>query len=81
METKVKKLSLNKETLLRLQEKQMNALAGGEAALVSDGYTTGGGCPNYTDQVGCPGTVTLQSTTIEVTAAQAVSCCKKTCNN
>jgi hypothetical protein len=81
METKVKKLSLNKETLLRLQEKQMNALAGGEAALVSGGSTMGSGCPNYTDNVGCPGEVTLQSIPNEVQAAQAVSCCKKTCNN
>ncbi len=82
MEKKIKKLSLNKETLVSLQEKQMKSLIGGNA-LISDGTTSsytcapaGGSCtpvPVSTDScVTCPKT--------EAVEAEAVSCCKKTCN-
>jgi natural product precursor len=41
---KISKLFLNKETLVSLQEKQMKAVLGGEAALYSSGETSG--CPS-----------------------------------
>ncbi len=39
----LKRLSLNKETLISLQDKQMQAVLGGEAALYSTGETSS--CP------------------------------------
>jgi natural product precursor len=49
MKSKVKfnqKLSLNKETIAKMNEKQMNKVAGGKNLLTSSGvcYTSGGSC-------------------------------------
>lgn len=82
MEKKTKKLKLNKETLVSLQEKQMRSLIGGEA-MASKGSTSsytcassGGTCtplPISQDScVTCPSKPAL--------AEEAVSCCAKTCN-
>jgi hypothetical protein len=43
-EPKLKKLSLNKETLISLQDKQMKAVLGGEAMLYSRGESSS--CPS-----------------------------------
>ncbi len=82
MEKKTKKLKLNKETLISLQERQMQTLAGG-AALISDGatssYTCGTGCTpipiSSNSCVTCP-----KKAAVAEAELVAASCCKKTCN-
>jgi len=80
---KPKKLTLNKETLVSLQEKQMRSLIGGQA-MMSNGSTSawtcapsGGSCtppdPSDNSCITCP--------KAEAVAEVAASCCKKTCNS
>lgn len=73
---KIKKLSLNKEVISSLQEKQMGSLIGGEM-LASKGktaaYTCGGNscfCPPITKSA-------LEEEDVE----QPGSCCQNSCNN
>jgi natural product precursor len=84
MEKKTKKLMLNKETLISLQEKQMQSLVGGQAAMsngATSSYTcasSGGTCtpvPISTDSCAtCPKKAAFAD-------IDAASCCKKTCNS
>lgn len=60
-----KKLSLNKETLLRLQERQLQASLGGQEAMLSDGHTAM-----------CE---TVDSCTCN--PDEPVTCCKKSCRD
>jgi len=74
---KIKKLKLNKEVLARLQEKQMDALAGGMAdgnmSTTNTPISTGTGCNTPT-----PGPTHIPAGF----AGRAFdsSCCKKSCN-
>lgn len=72
----MKKLTLNKETLSNLQEKQMSSIIGG-AAMASNGTTSTYSCSG--DSCFCPESFgcTPQEQKQE---AMAASCCKKTCN-
>jgi len=78
MENKVKKLVLNKEAIIYLQDKQMQALVGGEV-LVSNGATS-----SYTCGIQCyPPVGTIDCMTVPITSTVPdipASCCKKTCN-
>ena len=50
-EPKLKRLSLNKETLISLQDKQMKAVLGGEAVLYTSGESSS--CPSADCQDSC----------------------------
>jgi len=84
MEKKPRKLVLNKETLVSLQEKQMQSLAGGQA-MMSDNSTGSYTCASSGGT--CNPTVVSSNSCItcpkKVAAAEelAASCCKKTCNS
>lgn len=73
----MKKLKLNKETLISLQEKQMKSILGGEV-LASNGSTSSYTCAP-SGGVCNPVTTTCPVPT-ESLEAEAASCCKKTCN-
>jgi len=84
MQKKTKKLLLNKETLISLQEKQMQSLVGGQA-MMSNGSTSaytcassGGTCTpipiSSNSCATCPKKAALEEDLV------AASCCKKTCN-
>lgn len=70
MKKKLNRLTLNKETLMRLQDSQMKSLVGGGQDAITISSTNAYTCST------CPGT--LDCTTTEIPAA--ASCCKKTCN-
>jgi natural product precursor len=84
MEKKIKKLSLNKETLVSLQERQMQSLIGG-AALMSDGPSSGYTCA--TKGTCTPIPVEVSNSCINCVPKlggfdeNVMSCCKKTCND
>jgi len=72
---KIKKLKLNKEVLARLQEKQMDALAGGMAegnmSTPNAPVSTGTGCNTVSPTHAAGG---FAGPTV------STSCCKKSCN-
>jgi len=72
---KIKKLKLNKEVLAKLQEKQMDALAGGMAdgnmSTTNNPVSTGMGCNTASPTHPAGG---FASPTVYT------SCCKKSCN-
>ena len=71
-----KRLSLNKETLLRLQEQQLKAIIGAEA-MMSNG--TSSVCPEHS-VVACCGVSVNGSCSDKAAAADAgATCCKKSC--
>ena len=69
-----KRLSLNKETLLRLQEQQLKAIIGAEA-LMSNG--TSSVCPEHS-VVACCG-VSVNGSDKAAVANVEATCCKKSC--
>ncbi len=78
---KIKKLSLNKETISSLQEKQMKSLIGGQALSsrgTTSGYTCGTGCTPVTD--GCVTSGGASCICQQVADVVPASCCKNSCN-
>lgn len=71
----LKKLSLKKETLLNLQEKQLKAIVGGEV-MMSNGTSSTYSCSG--NSCFCPN-VTIKRSVAPMDDV-AASCCKKTCN-
>ena len=67
----MKKLSLNKETLLRLQDEQMNSLVGAAKDMSND--DSAGVCVSNGNDKACDVDV------IGVARAAAATCCKKSC--
>lgn len=76
---KIKKLSLNKEVISSLQEKQMKSLMGG-SALASKGKTAAYTCGG--DSCFCPSSITCPKAeaAADVEEPQPPSCCQNSCN-
>lgn len=72
----MKKLKLNKESLIALQARQMKALLGGDE-LASSGGTTGG----YTIYPQCPGPMQPTDSPDAVLEGTGSSCCRKSCRS
>jgi natural product precursor len=75
---KIKKLSLNKEVISSLQEKQMKSLMGG-AALASKGKTAAYTCGGDSCAI-CPVSVYTCPIQNLVEEPQPPSCCQNSCN-
>lgn len=79
-----RKLSLNKEVLISLQEKQMKSLVGAEM-LISEGETSNATCAPHGGECNptVPSSVISCDScyTCPTGVAMAASCCEKTCND